>query len=105
MSERLMVSCYKGLAPVSFPAEWADNSGTVAFAAENGRAQIRFTEDTAFEIWITHAGPEVVQHYRRLDEAEMGSISWGKFCPPWESYQTMKLFGHNSSVIQLGLDE
>jgi hypothetical protein len=97
-----MISCYKGLAPVSFPAEWAEGFDyDASFAHENGRAQIYFRPaGRAFEVWLTYGEEfaEVYQHVRELSSEEIEKIAWGAFCDPWESYQTAMMFGHNDVI-------
>ncbi len=98
---RMMVSCYKGLAPVSFPADWIEGIDYEhSFAAAGGRAQIRFPNGKAFEVWVTSPPDfgKVERHVRRLSDEEIARIPWGPFCPPWESYQTAKLFGHAAPI-------
>lgn len=96
MTNRLMISCYRGLAPVSFPADWAVGwDPRTAFGRCNGEAAIRFPAvNRAFAVSIedTAEGPKAV--VRELTAAEMAETKWGPFGHPWESYETAKIFGH-----------
>ena len=93
--ERKMISCFKGLAPVSVPADWLKGFDLKnSFACINGEARIRFPNGKAFGVRIEHDGPEVIRHVRRLSQEEIEQTPWGPFGPPWESYRTAKIFGH-----------
>ena len=93
--ERQMISCFKGLAPVAMPKEWLTNFDTSAsFAMVEKEARIRFPNGNAFGISISHHGAEVSRYVRALSASEIEATEWGGFCVPWESYQTMRIFGH-----------
>lgn len=98
--KRLMVSCYRGLAPVSVPAEWVQGMDIKhGFAAENGRAQIYFKGiNRAFEVWIEQDGPDVRQCWRELTQDEIEQIQWGPICSPWEPNKVAQLFGHGEPI-------
>ena len=104
--KRLMVSCYRGLAPVSVPAEWVQGMDIKhGFAAENGRAQIYFKGiNRAFEVWVEQDGPDVRQCWRELTPEEIAEIQWGPICSPWEPNSVAQLFGHGRP-IRLGEEE
>ncbi len=90
-----MISCFKGLAPVSIPEEWLVGFDfDTSFAYVGDEARIRFPNGRAFGVRVTHSGPTVHQHVRRLSDDESAQTSWGAFCAPWESYQTAHVFGH-----------
>ncbi|KKW41084.1 hypothetical protein A3I46_02600 [Candidatus Kaiserbacteria bacterium RIFCSPLOWO2_02_FULL_54_13] len=99
MSDRQMISCFKGLAPVSMPTEWLEGfDAKNAFAYVGNEARIRFLNGKAFGVTVHHNGPEVSRTVRALSAEEMAATSWGAFCSPWESYQTSKLFGHGPTT-------
>lgn len=100
-SNRQMISVFKGLAPLSFPAEWLENFDMKnGFAVLNKKeeAAIRFPGIGAFAISVTHDGPRVIRNCRRLEKEEEKKIKWGSFCPPFEAYETCKLFGHGEPI-------
>lgn len=111
-NNRLMISCYRGLAPVSFPSEWTEGMDMEhAFAYEGGRAQIYFnTVNRGFEVWVDYPSADTLEdafrpspegRVRELSSDEIASIQWGEFCEPWESYQTARLFGHGA-ILRIG---
>jgi hypothetical protein len=98
---RQMISCHKGLAPISFPAEWLDGFDAAhGFAAVEGEGRIRFPNGRAFGVSINTTGPEVLPIIRELSAVEIAATSWGGFCRPWERYDTAQMFGH-SRITQI----
>ena len=97
--DRKMVSCFKGLAPVSFPSDWLKGFDmNNSWACVNGEARIRFPSGRAFGISIEKDGVDVIRHARELTQEEIITTPWGKFCEPWETYSTAKLFGHGETI-------
>ena len=93
--DRQMISAFKGLAPVSMPADWLkDFDMKNSFAYVDGEARIRFPNGKAFGVRVYHSGPEVSRSVRALSSEEIAATPWGPFSAPWESYQTARLFGH-----------
>lgn len=97
---RQMISCFKGLAPVSFPAEWLDHLVMdTAFAEVDGEARIRFfhPDDAwgrAYGVSVYGGGPNLERSIRKLSREESIATDWGPFCSPWETYQTAQVFGY-----------
>lgn len=90
-----MISAHKGLGPVSVPQEWLNGFDPLSSFADSGReALIRFPNGYAFGVSISEHGSDVQSHVRRLSDAEIAGTKWGAFCPPWETYETAKIFGH-----------
>ena len=90
-----MISAFKGLAPVSMPADWLKDFDTKnSFARVDGEARIRFPNGKAFGVRVYYSGPEVSRSVRSLSTEEIAATPWGAFCAPWESYQTARIFGH-----------
>ena len=93
---RMMISCHKGLAPISVPEEWLEGFDTsTSFAAVASEARIRFPNGKAFGVRVNFSGggrpsPSV----RSLPREEIKETSWGPFCAPWETYEMAKMFGH-----------
>lgn len=95
MTDHQMISCFKGLAPVSMPAEWlAGFDIKTSFGIEGRQARIRFPNGKAFGISVSHHGAHVHRAIVPLSPKQIQETNWGPFGPPWESYQTSKLFGH-----------
>ena len=93
--KRMMISCFKGLAPVSMPASWLEGFDVKnSFAYVEGEARIRFPNGKAFGVRVEFNGPDVTRIVRVLTSEEIEKTQWGPFCPPWESYEVAKLFGH-----------
>jgi hypothetical protein len=91
---RQMISCHKGLAPISFPADWLKNFNMKkSFASVGGEGRIRFPNGRAWGVSVEHDGADVTPIVRELSQAEINSTDWGEFTRPWESYQTTKIFG------------
>lgn len=88
-----MISCFKGLAPVSVPSDWLEPAEDIQFAASGQVAYIRFGVGRAFSVRVHYDGPTVTPDVRRLSEDEEASVMWGDFCEPWESYKAVRLFG------------
>lgn len=91
-----MISCHKGLAPVSFPAVWLEEfEGDASFAMVGEEGRIRFAVNgLAFGVSVESYGPRVERFVRRLSAEEIGTTPWGGFCAPWEPYKVMRAFGH-----------
>ena len=100
MPERQMISCFKGLAPVSFPAEWLEHfMKDTGFASVDGEARIRFFHPdnawgNAYGVRCTGGGPNLSRSVRKLSRDESIDTDWGPFCSPWETYETAQIFGH-----------
>jgi len=95
MPVRQMISCHKGLAPISFPADWLQNFDIKhSFASVGGEGRIRFPNGRAWGVSVEHNGPDITRVIRELSSEEIEVTKWGKFTKPWESYQTSKVFGH-----------
>ncbi len=93
--ERQMISAFKGLAPVSMPADWLkDFDVKNSFACVDSEARIRFPNKKAFGVRVYHSGHEVSRSVRLLSSEEIVATPWGAFSAPWESYQTASIFGH-----------
>ena len=93
---RRMISCFRGLCPISMPEEWLagfDIAKSFATLA-SGEAAIRFPNGKAFALRVEHNGPEVSRTVRALSTAEQSALEWGKFGPPWETHDVAKAFGH-----------
>lgn len=100
--ERQMISCFKGLAPISVPEEWLENFDTQkSFASVGDEARIKFPNGKAFGISISHSGSKVSVSVRGLSTEEVSTTSWGPFCSPWEVYKIARFFGHGR-VTELG---
>lgn len=97
-ADRLMISCFKGLAPVSFPKSWLENFDMEhAFAYEALEARILFNGAQpvrGFGVQVHGAGPNLSRQVHELSDEEIAETPWGEMCSPWESYGTAKLFGH-----------
>ena len=97
--ERQMISCHKGLAPISFPKEWLQNFDMKqSFASVGNEGRIRFPNGRAFGVSVEYNGPAVTSIVRELSKKEIEKTNWGEFTSPWESYQTAKMFGYGKTT-------
>jgi hypothetical protein len=91
----MMISCHKGLAPISFPAGWlAGFDVSSSFASVKDEGRIRFPNGRAFGVAVHHNGPDVSPVVRELDPCEIAETEWGPLCEPWETSRTAQIFGH-----------
>jgi len=103
MMGKQMISCFKGLAPVSMPKEWLEGFDMkTSFAYVKKEARIRFPNGRAFGVTVQYHGAEVSRYVRALSAEEIAATPWGPFDSPWESYQTSQIFGHGPTTA---LDE
>jgi hypothetical protein len=93
--DRQMISCHKGLAPISFPQEWIEGFDfDHGFASVGGEARIKFPNGRAFGVSVSHNGPEATPRVRELSAEEVEATTWGGFQKPWETYHAAQMFGH-----------
>lgn len=96
---RLMLSVFKGTAPVSFPGEWVEGIDMDrSFALVGEEARFKTPRNGAFGIRVFGAGPNLSSEVRRLSEEEVEATEWGPFAPPFEPYNVARMFGIGSLI-------
>jgi len=93
----MLVSSWKGLAPVSFPDEWAQGfDPDSCFARVGDEARILFPSvRRAFATRVEGEGPHVRGLLRELTPEEIEATGWGPLNgTPWEPWSVAQVFGH-----------
>ncbi len=94
-----ILSVFKGLVVISFPADWLENFDyDKSFGSLKDEAIVRFPNARAFALSVTHDRSETLPEVRELSDNEISKISFGKICPPFEVYKTAQIFGHSKPI-------
>jgi hypothetical protein len=97
------MTLYKGLVVVHFPHSWVADPGAVRFAlSKKDRQQVDFRRNggPVLEFWPEYHGPEVIQRWRRLEDAETEQVTWTEKPVHVEDRKVVDIFGQSGQAIR-----